>query len=398
MQTPQQSGYYSIHTTDRASFKRCKRRWDFASPLRQYLAPIEGKSIALWFGTGFHFALEDFHGLRLWNTPDKAFEAYVQACSAEECPQDVAEHVDLAMRMFAHYMRWIQLRDEFEAAVFVDEQDPTKQKLACEVDFQIDLPELNMFDMPVKYEGTFDSLYLHKFTKKIWVAEYKTAKSFDVLKLATDDQVSSYVWALRKCLPAYAAQDRLGGVVYKQFKKNAPHAPIRLAGGGLSVNKQQSTTYGQYLQALKQLFPGVPIEKYEAKYREMLNCLSQQETLAGDDFINQQLVSRSEHNVATQYRKILADAYEMLNDPAITTNPTRDCTWDCAFRDVCIAMDEGADWENQIKLGFGKRTEVAEQWQLRLTIPPQAAKIGLEQAVGKTWKEFKDERKLVLHG
>ena len=48
--------HFSIHTSDRITFKRCRRKWDFSSPLRQHLAPQGGVVTPLWFGTGFHFA------------------------------------------------------------------------------------------------------------------------------------------------------------------------------------------------------------------------------------------------------------------------------------------------------------------------------------------------------
>ncbi len=38
-------------------------------------------------------------------------------------------------------------------------------------------------------------------------------------------------------------------------------------------------------------------------------------------------------------------------------NPTRDCSWDCAFKDVCPLMDNGSDWEQALEVGFRQREE-----------------------------------------
>lgn len=47
-------------------------------------------------------------------------------------------------------------------------------------------------------------------------------------------------------------------------------------------------------------------------------------------------------------------AHHMLCPP----NPTRDCSWDCAFKDVCPMMDNGGDWEFLLEEGFRPREDV----------------------------------------
>ena len=389
---------YAIHTSDRILFKRCRRKWDFASPLRRNLSPIGTVQTPLWFGTGFHFALEDFHGHHLWASPGEAFAAYAQACGADEKPFDADMLVELAGGMFSHYEKWLAQRDEYDIAVFRDGLPGSIDRPATEVNFSVALPQVDMFDRPVFYEGTLDGIYTHRSTGHYFVAEYKTAKVFDVRKLMTDDQVSAYVWVMRKCLPDAWDKGLFGGVVYKQFKKTVPSVPKALVNGTLSTNKQQKTTYSEYRAALEQMFPGVPVTKLDSKYQEMLSYLSMQETYEGDDYINQQVVTRTNNNVAAQEMKICLDAFEMLNNPAITTNPTRDCAWDCPFRDVCIAMDEGADWEGALACSFGQRSDVAELWQQRLIIPEFGRNGSLNAEAGKTWQEYKDERRLIING
>src|SRR5690348_3014935 len=67
-----------IRTSDRSNFRRCRRRWNWQSHLRGNLTPIETAS-PLWFGSGFHYALEDFHGPRKFQHARDAFKAYVLA-------------------------------------------------------------------------------------------------------------------------------------------------------------------------------------------------------------------------------------------------------------------------------------------------------------------------------
>ena len=47
-------GSLGIHTSDRALFKRCRRKWAWSSPVRRGLVPVGESPTPLWFGSGFH--------------------------------------------------------------------------------------------------------------------------------------------------------------------------------------------------------------------------------------------------------------------------------------------------------------------------------------------------------
>lgn len=67
-----------IHTSDRAAFKECRRRWAWSSPSRRNLVPRVaqyGVAMPLWFGTGIHRALEAYYG-KLSEDPVAVFEAW----------------------------------------------------------------------------------------------------------------------------------------------------------------------------------------------------------------------------------------------------------------------------------------------------------------------------------
>lgn len=386
---------FAIHTSDRIGFKRCRRKWMFSSPLRRNLAQQSGVMTPLWFGTGYHFALEDYHGFQLWPTPQDAFEAYVNACAEDEKPVDAEEHFMLACDMLDHYVDWCEAFHNLRTYAPVINGIA---RLGCEVNFQIALPQLKQFGWDVEYQGTIDSIFVDPHTGHLWLGEYKTASAFDTVKLETDDQVSAYLWAMNLCLP----DETVDGVVYRQFRKKAPVEPLILQSGLLSVNKSQKTSYFKYRRALEKQYPRVPVAKLPEEYQKMLTHLSSGTTFDGDEFISQRLVRRSKNALQAQQMKILVDSYEMLNAPAITTNPTRDCAWDCPFREVCLAMDEDADWEGILSLGYGPKKEVTELWQTRLQIPTTAARhnsiYALAEDVGMTWVNFKEKRGLTLYG
>lgn len=53
-----------IHTSDRGTFKFCRRKWNWSSPSQRNLVPkLEVSSVYMpfWFGTGIHYALEQYY-------------------------------------------------------------------------------------------------------------------------------------------------------------------------------------------------------------------------------------------------------------------------------------------------------------------------------------------------
>ena len=68
-----------IHTSDRATFKFCRRQWDWSSPSRRNLVrkvKVHGVAMPLWFGTGIHYALASFYDPVLREDPEKVFESW----------------------------------------------------------------------------------------------------------------------------------------------------------------------------------------------------------------------------------------------------------------------------------------------------------------------------------
>lgn len=73
---PDKNAIIPIHTSDRASFKRCRRYWNWTSPMRNNLRPMvitHGINFPLWFGTGIHYALEQYYQPGISRDPVEAF-------------------------------------------------------------------------------------------------------------------------------------------------------------------------------------------------------------------------------------------------------------------------------------------------------------------------------------
>lgn len=68
-----------IHTSDRATFKFCRRQWEWSSPAKRNLirkVRVHGVIMPLWFGTGIHHALSRFYDPVLKEDPEKVFESW----------------------------------------------------------------------------------------------------------------------------------------------------------------------------------------------------------------------------------------------------------------------------------------------------------------------------------
>ena len=358
----EQPDYYEIHTSDRTLFKRCRRKWWFRSPLCQHLVPKDQpQNINLWFGTGFHFALEDYHGYNYFGDPVKALEAYYLAFRPEELPEDADDIVALGMDMFEYYKKWLERRDYYKTVWLNGEP-------LVEVPFELEVAEVSAIrDKPVVYRGTIDRI-VEDPEGNWWVEDFKTAARIDTNKLANDPQISTYVWAAEQVF-----EREIMGMLFTQFAKDTPKPPKELKNGELSVNKQQKTTHRIYRDALLERYPD---GNFPGKYVEFLNELAEKETPEGDRFIRRDEVHRNTDAKISTYNHIVKEATEMTNpDLMIYPNPTRDCSWDCAeYRSVCLAMDEGGDWEYMLSEFFETKQEEGDEWQNRITWPEEANK------------------------
>lgn len=88
-----------IHSSDRAAFKFCRRKWAWSSPARLNLVPkssVFGVQENLWFGTGIHYALERYYNPLLREHPAIAFAGWfdIQWLGGTISPDEVKEYSD----------------------------------------------------------------------------------------------------------------------------------------------------------------------------------------------------------------------------------------------------------------------------------------------------------------
>lgn len=352
-----------IRTSDRITFRRCRRKFNWSYIHRENLTGRKAKA-PLWFGTGFHFAMEDYHGLRMFETPTDAFRAYVSACRRTpgfEMPSDWEEHLELGIGMFDYYAEWLGYRDPL---VTLEVGGVPQVEVNFQVPINLDPQFLNSlgYDRAV-YTGTIDRVVLDD-EGRIWLVDYKTAKAIQTSHLETDPQITAYCWAAQQIYNLPVA-----GFLYQQHRKVVAHEPAFLKSTKMfSVAKNQLTTHTLYRNALLKLYGDVT--KAPDANIAFLNELAAQESQRADSLIARNEVERNQHQIDAEGPKIVLEAYDMLNpDLALYPNPTRDCSWDCDFRTACLNMDDGSDWVHEIEQSTINREEDDLSWRSRVQYP-----------------------------
>lgn len=357
---------FYVRTSDRISFKRCRRKWNWQFAMRGNRTSLT-RSNPLWLGSAFHFAMEDRHGWRRWPSGADAFEAYYQAWltasrkNGGRIPDDHQELAALTHKMLAYYETWLEPRQEMET--FWHNGEPQ-----VEVKFEIELPVDKMYLAQCGYDrviitGTIDRVVKDELNR-LWLVDYKTAKAFNTTHYDTDPQISTYCWAASILYP-----HEIAGFVYQQHKKSLPDEPKFLTSSKMfSIAKNQSTTRPLYRQALIKLYGS--LEAAPELSIQYLNYLAEQEGENIDAFIRRDFVYRNTSQLQAIERNLHFEVLDML-DPALRLypNPTRDCDWDCDFKQACINMDDGGDWQFELENTTVDRTEDDESWRQFLRLP-----------------------------
>ena len=106
-----------------------------------------------------------------------------------------------------------------------------------------------------------------------------------------------------------------------------------------------------YKQALVDLYGSVDNAPFANI--ECLNYLTEQEGPHFDRFIRRDFTTRNQTQLVAEEVKVNDEATDMLNqDLPLYPNATRDCSWDCNMRDICLMIDRGEDWQHVLGLEY----------------------------------------------
>lgn len=308
-----------LRTSERVAFKRCPQRWWWS--YREGLRPIGQPSNPLWFGTGWHLALA------LWYKPGKKRgvdprETWKKYCEdeirfvksnattwegdkAETKVAEYTEATELGLGMFDGYLERFGNDDSWDV-------------LAPEQTFQVLIPDpANPKQALIEYDGTFDGAYIDEDDGRLKLMEHKTAAAISTKHLSLDDQAGSY-WAIATNVLRHQGLIRpkqtLAGITYN-FARKAKPDPRPMNADGLYLNKDGSVSKTQ-----------------------------------GSPRFVREFITRTAQERRTQIQRIQNEALAMEafreGDLPLYKNPTKDCSWDCDFFDMCELQESSSDWED----------------------------------------------------
>ena len=317
---------YHIHISDMRTFKACRQKWSFASPLRMNLT-YPAPQRHLWLGSIVHDCLEAYYHPGLERDPqilldvyeELVEESYVEFDKMKLAPKQLDEldkFSELGYRMLVHYGEWASVHDDFKV-------------LASEISLKVPIPFIP--GKKVYYVGRTDGHIWYR--DDYWLMEHKTATRLpDMTTLFLDEQCIAYQWG---CTidPTFRGKEPVG-TLYNFLLKKVPAPPQVLKGGGLSRNKAQSTTEALYRAALAKHNLEV------GPYLDFLNHLKGQET----QYFYRTHIQRTPAAMHTFGTRFIATIVEML-DPLVVIYPSPSwfsCQY-CAFREPCTLVANGLD-------------------------------------------------------
>lgn len=388
---------HSIHTSERRSYRGCRRRWNWL--FNEFYYPLVTAK-PLEFGQAFHKAMEKYYDPMTWHDKETAAAlaqaAFVQVCKEQhsqymklnkgnidpEMKKDYDERIQLGLGMLRHYTKWVspvhdvnfkpvKVEIEFEVPI----KDPHGRYLACRCNkcwarevahygTHINEPDYNYRDvwrgLPVTYGGRIDMLAEDELGR-YWVFDWKTAARMSGVEpgssddfMLLDDQITSYCWAL------WTLGIPVVGFVYAEIKKAVPEEPepnkTQRLGRWYSVNKQLNTTYDIYYKTVSE---NDPVAFSQGLYDNFLDYLKSTD---GPRYHVRHVVFRSETELANAGYNIWQEASEMV-DPnlKIYPSPGRFSCGNCAFKDPCLSMNKGEDFQYTLDTLFEKR--VRAYWE-----------------------------------
>lgn len=398
---------HPIHTTERRSFRGCRRRWNWI--FREFYYPRTTPR-PLEFGVAYHAAMEVWYDPETWDDPERGivnqslslikFDEIVAEQKAkyvklngpmpDEMKEDYKERVEFGHAMIKYYTERVspKLDTGFRPiGVEVPFEIPLGFNCKCDICFRrytnwlgkqgpqheeafralIEAHGREKWKgLPVTYGGRVDMIAIDKYDR-LWLFDWKTTSRIlnegdESSFLELEDQVTSYIVAL------YKLGRPVAGFVYHEQRKAVPAPPAlltrRMKGRIYSTAKNQSTSKELFIETVMK---GDPDGLAMGFYDDYIHWLETE----GPQYFQRHQIQRNKTQIETAWNDMVEEAKDIILNPRIYPQPGRFSCTTCAFRQPCLGKNMGEDYTYTLNTMFEKRTKhyFEEQEEVRSTDP-----------------------------
>jgi hypothetical protein len=332
----------SVHVSGMTAFQNCERAWMYQY-LLGYQSPQDSDPIT--FGNWGHYCLRlvaqgKTYAEALAATRARA-ETLAQARGAWLNPE--------LWDQFANLMKAHELWQQHSDNLYVDSN---LEYISLEQDFHMEY-------QGYQFGGVWDGLARHNQLQGLYLIERKFTRDPNSLERGVkwDYQPRFYAWAVEQQLGVPVV-----GVIYEIIRRCDP-TQVKILQNGLpskAKGELDGTTPEFYMPLLmtKAQEAGLNTNTVMADYAEALRYLS----LNDNPIFRRVLVAMPDGwktNAARTmfYRAAQMEAAQAMGEDLPAKLNRYDCHWQCPYKWVCAAQDDGADWQMLLEATFVKDKE-----------------------------------------
>lgn len=348
-----------LRNSERATWRRCRLKWVWTYDRR--LNPPREKG-ALTFGRMCHLALELRYppGRKRGPHPAESFreiyDSQDQDFSQWDEEGNKVDARELGIAMMTSYVKEYGNDDRIEI-------------IQPEQSIQIDVYD-RQGNYLCTWVGTVDAVYydLVRSTRKqrvIGLLDHKTAKTVEEEMSVISgygEQGISYLWAAEFWLHDNGflpAKEHVDHIFFNWLRKALPD-PRPQNKAGLYLNNPGKDVLWAEVERLHLV---VPKKAVIADLKEALALAGEDPMQLGEiskkqppPLLHRSTLDVSQRSLDEINRRIRAEAWEIAQFRKgllpLTKNPTKDCKWDCSFKEACELHEMGADYESMLELEF----------------------------------------------
>ncbi len=325
---------YRVSAQERATFKRCRRQWDFASIHRQRLQPLEPASGDLKQAVRDALAVYYYPGMWDWQTAivlPLVRKAFMRSIAAAPPSAQRMEDLDLGTELLERYFEWAPSLDDFGP-------------LKIETDVEVLVPDIRVPDRALSTRHGERVLYTDRVamvaadaSDEYWIVLHSVVPEWaEVETLLLDEAAIASCWAWEQ---TYLGMD-VAGTIHNEMLRSSPpsreSAPDetrtgRPGRGGYSQNEPSGG--GRFLPQS---------QRHDRLETRPMTAARLEQEIAGP--LRRTRIRRSRTEIESAVSQIGAEVLQML-DSSVSPypNPSPKHCPDCIFIAPCLTMTQGSD-------------------------------------------------------